>query len=79
MPSSRFDHNEQYEEETLMIVDEDGRSLPCYIEQSLEVDNMTYLLLVPVDIPVILMSINQDAEEELVEILKKLGDEASKY
>lgn len=65
MPSSRFDHNEQYEEETLTIVDEDGRSLPCYIEQSLEVDNMTYLLLVPVDIPVILMSINQDTDEEL--------------
>ncbi|MEM7757819.1 MAG: DUF3727 domain-containing protein [Cyanobacteria bacterium P01_A01_bin.40] len=65
MPSSRFDQNEQYEEETLTIVDEDGRSLPCYIEQSLEVDNMTYLLLVPVDIPVILMSINQDSDEEL--------------
>ncbi|MEM7592013.1 MAG: DUF3727 domain-containing protein [Cyanobacteria bacterium P01_A01_bin.83] len=65
MPSSRFDHSEQYEEETLTIVDEDGRSLPCYIEQSLELDNMTYLLLVPVDIPVILMSINQDTDEEL--------------
>ncbi|MEO0835557.1 MAG: DUF3727 domain-containing protein, partial [Cyanobacteria bacterium J06642_3] len=33
--------------------------------QRLEVDNMTYLLLVPVDIPVILMSINQDTDEEL--------------
>ncbi|MEL6439371.1 MAG: DUF3727 domain-containing protein [Cyanobacteria bacterium J06621_8] len=65
MPSSRFDHNEQYEEETLTIVDEAGRSLPCYIEQSLEVDQMTYLLLVPVDIPVILMSINQDREQEI--------------
>ena len=65
MPSSRFDQNEQYEEETLTIVDEAGRSLPCYIEQSLEVDDMTYLLLVPVDIPVILMSINQDEGEEV--------------
>ena len=65
MPSSRFDQNEQYEEETLTIVDEAGRSLPCYIEQSLEVDDMTYLLLVPVDIPVILMSINQDGKEEV--------------
>ncbi|MEO0836367.1 MAG: hypothetical protein AAFY16_10350, partial [Cyanobacteria bacterium J06642_3] len=46
MPSSRFDHNEQYEEETLTIVDEDGRSLPCYIEQSLElaIDKSYYLL-----------------------------------
>lgn len=65
MPSSRFDQNEQYEEETLTIVDEDGRSLPCYIEQSLEIDSMTYLLLVPVDIPVIIMSIDRDSDEEL--------------
>lgn len=65
MPPSRFDRNEQYEEETLTIVDEDGRSLPCYIEQSLEMDNMTYLLLVPVDIPVIIMIINKDTEDEL--------------
>ena len=65
MPSSGFSRNEQYEEETLTIVDEDGRSLPCYIEQSLEADNSTYLLLVPVDIPVIIMSINQDSDEEV--------------
>lgn len=65
MPSSGFEQNEQYDEETLTIVDEEGRSLPCYIEQSLEVDNMTYLLLVPVDIPIIMMSIKQDSDEEL--------------
>lgn len=65
MPSSGFNQNEQYDEETLTIVDEDGRSLPCYIEQSLEVDHLTYLLLVPVDIPVIIMTINQDSEDEL--------------
>lgn len=65
MPSSGFNQNEQYDEETLTIVDEDGRSLPCYIEQSLEIDHLTYLLLVPVDIPVVIMSINQDSEDEL--------------
>lgn len=65
MPSSQFDRDEQYEEETLTIVDDEGRSLPCYIEQSLEIDNMTYLLLVPVDIPVVIMKINRDDEEEL--------------
>ena len=75
MPSSKFDRNEQYEEETLTIVDEDGRSLPCYIEQSLEADNMTYLLLVPVDIPVIIMSIKEDNHEEL-EAAMVDGDEA---
>jgi hypothetical protein len=65
MPSSQFNSDEQYEEETLTIVDESGRSLPCYIEQSIEIDNMTYLLLVPVDIPVVIMSINSDSEDEL--------------
>ena len=65
MPPSGFNQDEQYSEETLTIVDEEGRSLPCYIEQSLEMDSMTYLLLVPVDIPVIIMSINQDSGEEL--------------
>ncbi|MGD1922204.1 MAG: DUF3727 domain-containing protein [Pleurocapsa sp.] len=65
MPSSKFNPEEQYEEETLTIVDESGRSLPCYIEQSLEIDNMTYLLLVPADIPVVVMSINNDSDDEL--------------
>ena len=65
MPSSKFDQDEQYEEETLTIVDETGRSLSCYIEQSLEIDNMTYLLLVPADIPVVVMSINNDSDDEL--------------
>ena len=65
MSSSKFNSGEQYEEETLTIVDESGRSLPCYIEQSLEIDRMTYLLLVPVDIPVVIMIVNRDTEEQL--------------
>ena len=65
MSSSKFNSEEHYEEETLTIVDDNGRSLSCYIEQSLEVDNMTYLLLVPADIPVVVMSINNDSENEL--------------
>ncbi|MBE9043645.1 DUF3727 domain-containing protein [Pleurocapsales cyanobacterium LEGE 10410] len=65
MPSPQYDRDERYEEETLTIVDENGRSLSCYIEQSLEADDMTYLLLVPVDIPVVIMSIKNDSEEEL--------------
>ena len=65
MPSSKFNPEEQYEEETLTIVDESGRSLPCYIEQSLEIDNMTYLLLIPADIPIVVMSISNDSEDEM--------------
>ena len=65
MPSSRFNSDEQYEEETLTIVDESGRSLPCYVEQSLEIDNMTYLLLLPANIPIMIMSIANDHDDQL--------------
>lgn len=64
MSSSKFNSDEHYEE-TLTIVDEVGRSLPCYIEQSIEIDNMTYLLLVPADIPIVIMSISNDTEDRL--------------
>ena len=67
MSSSRFNQDEQYDEETLTIVDENGRSLPCYIEQSLEIDSMTYLLLVPVDIPVVIMTIDNDSDDDELE------------
>ena len=64
MSSSQFNgDNEQYNEETLTIVDENGRSLPCYIEQSLELDGITYLLLMPVDIPVVIMSWDKEDED----------------
>lgn len=59
MSSSKFDRDE----ETLTIVDENGRSLNCYIEQSIEVDGMTYLLLIPIDIPVVIMSWDKDEIE----------------
>lgn len=65
MPSPQYDRDERYDEETLTIVDESGRSLCCYIEQSLEADDLTYILLVPVDIPVVIMSIKNDSESEL--------------
>ncbi len=64
MSSSQFNRdNEQDNEEILTIVDENGRSLPCYIEQSLEMEGITYLLLMPVDIPVVIMSWDTEDEE----------------
>jgi hypothetical protein len=59
MSSSQFDRDE----ETLTIVDDNGRSLDCYIEQSIEFDGMTYLLLVPVDIPIAIVSWDKDEIE----------------
>jgi hypothetical protein len=37
---------------TVSLTDEWGRSLVCYIERSLEIDEEEYLLLIPVDTPV---------------------------
>ncbi len=71
MASFRFDkENEQYEGDTVILADESGRSLVCYIEQTLESDGMTYLLLSPVDIPIVIMHWDEeDEEEEIVEAI----------
>jgi hypothetical protein len=69
MASSPFDQeNEQYEGDTVVLADESGRSLVCYIEQAVESGGMTYLLLSPVDIPIVIMSWDEeDDDEEIVE------------
>jgi len=65
--SSHFSPDkEPSSEETVQIFDEKGRSLDCYIEHSLDTDGITYLLLMPVDIPIVIISWdddNSDAEE----------------
>jgi hypothetical protein len=49
---------------TINLTDETGRSLPCYIEMSLEVDGQDYALLHPVDAPVEIFAWVEDEEEE---------------
>lgn len=74
MASSSFDkENEQYEGDTVMLADESGRSLVCYIEQTLESEGMTYLLLSPVDIPIVIMS--WDEEDNVVRSLDNEDEE----
>lgn len=65
MSSSKFEkEHEQYEEELVTLIDSDGRTLLCYIEQYLEYEGMTYLLLMPVDIPIVVMIWDEEEEEE---------------
>ncbi|GAB4524100.1 MAG: DUF3727 domain-containing protein [Pleurocapsa sp.] len=65
MSSSPFNRDsESYDEETISLVDNNGRSLPCYVEQSIEVDGVTYFLLMPVDIPVVIMSVEEEDDEQ---------------
>jgi hypothetical protein len=56
-----------YDAEIVTLIDEEGRSLQCYIEQSLELDEYNYLLLLPVDSPVIIMAWDNDNPFRLVE------------
>ena len=63
MSSSFNPDKENHNEETVSLFDENGRSLECYVEHSLETDGITYLLLMPVDIPVVIISWDSDDPE----------------
>ena len=64
--------NEPEEAESVTLVDDKGRTLDCYVENSLEMDDHAYLLLMPVDIPVVLIAWDEesgDEEEDLEAVL----------
>jgi hypothetical protein len=65
MSPSEFDFDDDLEEaEIVTLWDERGRSLDCYIENTYETDDLTYLLLVPVDTPVMVLAWDEESEEE---------------
>ena len=77
MSSPSNPHKEYRDEETVNLLDENGRSLTCYIEHSLETDGIIYLLLMPVDIPVTIISWDSDdpdAEEVEAVMLEDNGE-----
>ncbi|MDJ0844691.1 DUF3727 domain-containing protein [Crocosphaera sp.] len=62
---SSFEYNQERdfdEIDRVTLTDETGRTLDCYIENAIEGTDGTYLLLMPVDIPVVILS--WDNEEE---------------
>lgn len=63
-PSQFNQDNELDEAESIILTDETGRSLECYIENALEIDDLTYLLLSPVDTPVVILAWDEEADEE---------------
>lgn len=52
------------EAEIVTLTDEEGRSLDCYLENALETEDGTYLLLMPVDIPVVLIAWDEEEDGE---------------
>jgi Protein of unknown function (DUF3727)/Protein of unknown function (DUF1292) len=76
MSSSKFsEENESYSTETVTLTDEDGRSLECYIENSIEVEDITYVLLMPVDSPVVVIALENEDEDVSEAILIEDQDE----
>lgn len=67
MSSSQFNQDNELDDvEKVTLKDEYGRSLECYIENSLETDDILYLLLMPVDIPVVILAWDdEDSEEDI--------------
>ncbi|MBE9174616.1 DUF3727 domain-containing protein [Synechocystis salina LEGE 06155] len=55
--------NEPDESDSITLYDEAGRALDCYVENSLEEEDGQYLLLMPVDIPVVIIAWEDDEEE----------------
>ncbi len=73
MSISNYDGMDDYEGDelpTVTLTDPAGRSLDCYVEQEIDIENETYLLLLPVDYPVEFLEWkgeNDDEEAVLVE------------
>jgi len=63
MSSSKLNPDSNFDEaERIVLQDEQGRSLECYIENTLETDDFVYLLLTPVDTPVVILAFDDDED-----------------
>lgn len=61
---SKQKQNGYFQENPVILTDEAGRELACYIEQTLEVEGKEYILLLPVDSPVEIFAWTEDSEDE---------------
>ncbi|MBJ7900478.1 MAG: DUF3727 domain-containing protein [Cyanobacteria bacterium RI_101] len=56
--------NEPDEADSVTLQDDEGRTLDCYIENAIDLDDESYLLLMPVDVPVVVIAWDEEEEEE---------------
>lgn len=65
MYSSEFsEENDRADAASITLTDEKGRSLECYVEHSLSVDDQEYVLLLPIDSPIEIFAWQDEGEEE---------------
>lgn len=56
--------------ETVVLKDDEGRQLVCYVEEPVQLEGNTYALLTPVDTPVCLVRLAEDeSDHEIIEDL----------
>lgn len=68
------DDNLQYDEPTVLLTDDQGLTLPCVVEQTFDLSDREYLLLLPVDAPIeVFVWRAEEGDEE--EILMDVEDE----
>lgn len=61
--------------QTINLIDEDGRSLLCYVERSLKVQGQEYTLLLPVDAPIEIFAWAIDEEDDEDEMLMDIDED----
>ncbi len=61
---SKSKQNGYSQDEPVILTDDTGRQLACYIEQSVEVEGKEYILLLPVDSPIEIFAWEEDSEDE---------------
>ncbi|MDJ0677101.1 MAG: DUF3727 domain-containing protein [Calothrix sp. MO_167.B42] len=66
MFSSPFSDENERDLGAITLTDDQGRSLECYIEDSLVVDGQEYFLLLPTDSPVEIFAWRNEGEEEAI-------------
>jgi len=79
MSSSQFSSESgQYDDtEIVTIYDEEGRSLSCYVENEIEYDGKAYVLLMPIDLAIVILTeeIGNDEDDYGETIMVEDSDE----
>lgn len=57
-------HEEDFDAPTVVLTDETGQSLNCYIEHSIDIEGQEYVFLLPIDSPVEIFAWQEEGDEE---------------
>lgn len=75
MSSFQFNQDSDSDEvESVILSDEEGRTLECYIENALDAEDGTYLLLMPMDTSVVIMAWDEETPEDKPFLLEDFED-----